>query len=147
MIYVKLIIVFIFGCITIKELKYKKKIVILDKKTVIQSIAVLLCIAILVFITYRYGKDIVDYLLCIMGITELLSSWIVQGISEEGFIRTYRGKELIQWKKIKKVKIVNKKSIKITFYGDFMESSLIFNKSDYNKVMDILEKNISSKIM
>ena len=58
----------------------------------------------------------------------------------------YRYKEIIKWNEIKKVKVIISKDIKILVFGSFMEHFFHFNKSDYDKVITILNENLDAKV-
>lgn len=140
-----IIILLLLIIIILKQIRYIKKLIIPTRKCCIEIITVLFGSSIIIGIIYFYAKTFTDYLMGILGVFIFVSIWIKQGISLEGFISMYGYKEIILWKEIEKVKIIKSKNIKIELSGNFMEQSFNFKKSDYSKIINILNEKLSKK--
>lgn len=128
--------------IILKQLKYIKALIIPIRKRIIEIVIVLFGIIIFIGIMYFYANMWIHYIIGIMGILVLLSSWIKQGISSQGFISMYRYKEIILWNEIEKVQVTNSKDVKVKLFGGFMEQTFHFKTSDYQKVINILKEKL-----
>ncbi len=137
-----IIIPLLFILIILKQLRYMKELVISTRKRYIEITIVLLSVAVFVWIIYFYADTWIHYVTGVLGILMFISIWIKEGISSKGFISMYKCKEVILWNEIKKVMIINSKDIKVKLSGDFMEQTFHFKKSDYNKVITILQENL-----
>lgn len=140
-----IIILLLLIIIILKQIRYIKKLIIPTRKCCIEIITVLFGGSILIGIMYFYAQTFIDYLMGILGVFMFVSIWIKQGISLEGFISMYGYKEIILWKEIEKVKIIKLKDIKIELSGNFMEQSFNFKKSDYSKIINILNEKLPEK--
>lgn len=128
--------------IILKQLKYIKALIIPIRKRPIEVITILFSSIIILGIMYFYANTWIHYVIGIIGILVLLSSWIKQGISSQGFISMYRYKELILWNEIEKVQVTNSKDVKVKLFGGFMEQTFHFKTSDYHKVINILKEKL-----
>ena len=140
-----IILPFIFLGIIIKELKYKKQLILPTRKTYLEIITILLSVIILILITYSYAKTWLHYVIGGLGVFMFISTWIKEGISSKGFISMYKYKELILWNEIEKVIVISSNDIKIKVSGGFMQQTFNFKKSDYDKVITILKENLPIK--
>lgn len=140
-----IILPFIFLAIIIKELKYKKQLILPTRKTYLEIITVVLSVIILILITYFYAKTWLHYVTGGLGVFMFISIWIKEGISSKGFISMYKYKELILWNEIEKVIVISSNDIKIKVSGGFMQQTFNFKKSDYDKVITILKENLDTK--
>lgn len=119
-----------------------KSLIMPTRKSYAEITIILICVIILMYITYLYAKTFLHYVSGILAIFMLISMWIRVGISAKGFISMYRYKEKILWNEIEKVIVIKSKNIKVKLSGGFMEQTFSFKRSDYNKVTDILRENL-----
>lgn len=137
------IFVFIFFIfMTIKSVLSRKKLLVKAISTKLEKNVVLLCSLVILIITIIFGKTVFHYLVGLAGISMLITTWLNQGICEEGFVVWYRGIEVIKWKKVRVVTIRASKSIKVELTGKFMDKYLRFHIDDYEKVFNIIKENI-----
>ncbi|MBU5484390.1 hypothetical protein KQI86_08625 [Clostridium sp. MSJ-11] len=140
-----IIIPVLFILIILKELRYKKILIIPTRKRYGEIIVVLFSIIIFIWIIYSYAKTWNHYTIGVLGILALISGWIKEGISSKGFISMYKYKKIILWEEIEKVTIIGAKDIKVKLFGGFMEQTFHFKKSDYDKVINMLKENLTIK--
>jgi len=136
----------IFIAAIIRELKYKKQLILSTRKSYLEVITVILTLIIFTWLMYSYAKTLIHYITGVLGILVLISNLMKEGIGTKGFMSMYRYKEIIKWNEIKKVKVIISKDIKILVFGSFMEHFFHFNKSDYDKVITILNENLDAKV-
>ncbi|WP_291579697.1 hypothetical protein [Clostridium sp. UBA6640] len=128
-----------FMSIIIQRLKRMKEIIIQTRKKYVE-----IAIALIVFITitYLYANTWIHYVIGILGSLMFVTMWLAQGITSEGFISMYTYKERILWNEIEKIIVIKSKDIKIKLSGGFMQQTFYFKKSDYDKVITILEEKL-----
>lgn len=131
-----------FLSIIIRRLKRMKEIIIQTRKKYVQ-----IAIALIVFITitYLYASTWIHYVIGVLGILMFVTIWLAQGITSEGFISMYTYKERILWNEIEKIIVIKSKDIKIKLSGAFMQQTFYFKKSDYDKVITILEEKLPAQ--
>ena len=113
----------------------------------LESFIMIVSIIALVIFVYFYSDTISFYIIGTLAIIGFISIFLDKGICENGFVRQYRSYELIKWENISKVTVSCEKHIKIELIGDFIECSLYFKLSDYDKIMAILKEKVPSKII
>lgn len=131
---------FIF--MTINSVLSRKKLLVKAISTRLEKNIVLLCSLVILIITIIFGKTVFHYLVGLAGISMLITTWLNQGICEDGFVVWYRSIEVIKWKKVRVVTIRASKSIKVELTGEFMAKYLRFHINDYEKVFNIIKENI-----
>lgn len=139
---IDIIIPLVLIAITFKQLMYIKELLVPIKKSSTEIISILFGIIVLLAIISYYSNKWIHYITGILAITMFVSIWIKQGISPKGFISMYKNKEIIFWREIGKVTIINSKDVTIKLYGGFMEQTFHFKNSDYEKIITILKKNL-----
>lgn len=142
MVFLNIIVPLLFIVIILKQLKYRRELIIPTKKGCVEIITVLFCVIILICIIYFYANTWIHYLTGALGILMFISIWIKQGITSKGFASMYKYKEIILWNEIEKAMVINSKDIKIKLLGNFMEQTFHFKKNDYDKVVGILKENL-----
>lgn len=142
MVFLNIIVPLLFIVIILKQLKYRRELIIPTKKGCVEIITVLFCVIILICIIYFYANTWIHYLTGALGILMFISIWIKQGITSKGFASMYKYKEIILWNEIEKAMVINSKDIKIKLLGNFMEQTFYFKKNDYDKVVSILKENL-----
>lgn len=140
-----IIISLFFIVVILKQLKHLNELLIPTKKRYVEIITVLLSVFIFVYIIYFYANTWIHYIIGVLGIFMFISMWIKQGITLKGFTSMYKYKEIILWSEIEKVMVINSKDIKVKLFGDFMEQTFYFKKSDYSNVIDMIEENLSKQ--
>lgn len=140
-----IIISLFFIVVILKQLKHMKELLIPTKKRYVEIITVLLSVFIFVYIIYFYANTWIHYIIGVLGIFMFISIWAKQGITLKGFTSMYKYKEIILWSEIEKVMVINSKDIKVKLFGDFMEQTFYFKKSDYSNVIDMIEENLSKQ--
>lgn len=139
---IDIIIPLILTVITLKQLIYMKELLVPIKKSSTEIISVLFGIVILLAIISYYSNKWIHYITGLLAIMMFISIWIKQGISPKGFISMYKNKEIILWREIGKVTVINSKDITIKLYGSFMEQTFHFKNNDYEKIITILKENL-----
>lgn len=94
-------------------------------------------------VTYFYAKGWSQYTLGILGTIMLILSLLKTGITSKGvsYIPTGNVIGFIPWNKIRSLTIYLKKDVEVHFAGQI----LYFNKEDYDKIIEISKKNLSSE--
>lgn len=131
----------IFNLYSIKNLKVK------SVNRPLESLVMIICIIALCLFTYFYTNTVKFYILGTLAILMLVTTLFDNGICDKGFVRQYRSYEILKWKNIDKIKISCEKYIKIELLGNFIDCTLYFKPSDYNKIMAILKEKSPAKII
>lgn len=137
------IVIFIFFIsMIIKSVLGINKLLIKEKSTRFEKFIVGLSCIVIAIITVVYGKTVFHYLIGIAGDIMLITTWLNQGIREDGFVVWYRSVEIITWEKVRVVTIRASKSTKVELTGKFMKKCLRFDIGDYDKVFKTIQDNI-----
>lgn len=136
------IIVFVLILLIFKHLKYIKELLLPTRKGAIDISVVIIGVCILSWLTYRYANTFINYIIGILGIILLVTTWLKEGITSKGFSSLYKYKRFISWEEIENIDVHKTNSVKITLFGKFMEQSFKFKNKDYDKLMDILKENL-----
>lgn len=141
----EVLIIGFFIAISIRKIKYIRKILIKTKKTILEYIVVGICIAIFALIIYKFANTKINYLIGFLGSVLFILTWYAQGITEDGFVSNARMKEFIKWNEIDKIIIYNSDESKIKLIGDFIDPVYYFNKEDLNKAKELINSKVNSK--
>ncbi|GAA0738583.1 hypothetical protein [Clostridium oceanicum] len=125
-------------------LTYIKKIIIPTRKRPLEIIVLSFVIAIFIWIMYSYANVWWHYIFGIVCIIGFTLSCIIEGVTSKGFIRLIiRDRTIILWKQIDKAIVINyPDDVKVKLFGNFMEQTFHFKKSDYDKVINMLHENL-----
>lgn len=145
MIFITIIIIILISILLFKQLKYIKELILPTKKSYLEFIIVILCISVLIYITYKYAHTLPHYLLGFLGISTFITSWLKEGVTSKGFTSMYRYKSFIHWSEIEKVTISNSNHVKITLSGRFSNQTFKFKSNDYNKITEMLQQRLPNK--
>lgn len=142
---IEVIVPLFFIASILQQVRYIKELIIPTRKSYVEIIIVSFGVIIFMCITYFYAKTWIHYLIGILAMFTFFSMYLKEGISSKGFLSMYRHKETILWNEIKKVHIINSNNVKIKVYGNFMEQTFRFKKNDYDKIINILKKNLDKQ--
>lgn len=142
MVSIKIIIFLLLILLISKQLKYINQLLFPTRKSILEIVIVIISVCVIGFITYKYGKNWIDYLFGNLGIILFVTMWLKEGITSKGFTSMYRYKEVILWNEIEKFDVHKTHNVKITLFGKFMEQSFKFKNEDYDKVINIMKDNL-----
>lgn len=139
----------LLGFITIIILYIKdiKELIIPTRKRKMEIIAWIMGTVIIGWLMYKYANAISHYIVGILGIIILTLSVFRVGITSKGFKPNIRGPMTWTWHKISSVHIIVKDDLKIEFYRKYTSDIQIYKKEDYDRIMEILEENLSRDVI
>lgn len=142
-----LFIIFSFTAIIILYLKTIKEIIIPAKKSKLEITIIIISASVIFFIILLLGKTWVHYVVGSLAIVLILLILPRKGITSKGF-QSVKGITWGHWNKLKSVRVVRNKEVKVSFYGRYVShDEHYYDVEDYDKIMKILQGNISPKIL
>lgn len=145
---INIIIILFFGILILLNLNEMRRLIISVKKRRIETIIVtLISIAILAF-TFWYGEIWRHYLLGILLIMVLISFWTKRGLTKKGFNSMMSLAHFQRWDNIDYVEVKsNNDGLKVSYLASHLvgKESYYFPKKDYDKIINILLKNLSNE--
>lgn len=122
-----------------------RDLIIPASKKTIEIVALIISSAILLGITYIYGKTWAHDILGVLGVFILILPWLSRGITSKGF-RSIRVGRSGNWNKLKEVHVFLKKDVKVSFIdGKLNEDIHHYKKEDYDKIITLLLEHLSSE--
>jgi hypothetical protein len=120
-------------------------LVIPASKKTIEVVALVICSAILLGMTYIYAKTWDHYILGVLGVLILILPWVSRGITSKGF-NSIRGGSSGKWIKLKEVQVVMKKDVKVSFIISSLNKDIHhYKKDDYDKIISLLREHLPSE--
>lgn len=119
-----------------------RELIIPIKKRKIEIIGLVIGILAIIWIAYRYASSTYHYILGILGIIAYILSVFRIGISSRGFKPNQRGPITWKWDKITSVNLIIKEDLRIEIYRKDSSDIQIYKKEDYERIMEVLTKNL-----
>ncbi|AVQ38036.1 hypothetical protein C7M56_04810 [Clostridium botulinum] len=141
------ILVVLFVGIIFKEFEIVSQLVIKTEKKLIETIFLIIGIAVFFYITYIYAKNQMHYLLGILGTILYVGAYLENGITSKGVVSSYRYLQFVLWDKIEKVHINKGKSIKVSYSGNGGTNRLYFKNKDYDKIIELLNEKLINNLI
>lgn len=139
------IFIFVFLIVIILRcVKHRMLLVVPTKKRTLEVVALVIVILVFVGLMYFYANVWWHYIFGIVCIILMISFLLADGITSEGFMRSVnRYDRVVYWKQIDKAIVINyPDDVKVKLFGNFMEQTFHFKKSDYDKVINMLHENL-----
>ena len=144
-----ILILILFLTIIFHQIRCIRNLIIPTTKRTGEITVAIMGAIVLLGITYIYADVWVHYIVGILASGIIILALYKNGITPKGLscLGPHIGYiAFIPWDKIKRVQISRKKYVVVSFSGRGHDK-LYFNKGDYDKVVDILEKNLSPEVI
>ncbi|WP_017415222.1 hypothetical protein [Clostridium tunisiense] len=137
----------LFITIIVRDFKITKELLIRAKKKNIDKIFLLICIGVLLYITYRFAKIQIHYFMGILSVVLIIAGYLKEGITLKGFASMYRGAQFISWNKVRNININKGETIKVSYSGEGFHHNLCFEKENYDKIVELLNEKLPSIVV
>lgn len=131
-----------FILMIIKEIRKLIKLVIKTRKTTMEIIFLIIGIGVLFYITYKYAKTTIHYLIGILGIILYVVSYLSCGINSNGFSDIHRGANFTPWSAIDKIQINIGKNTKLIYSGRDFSYNMYFENEDSDEIAKFLNEKL-----